>query len=141
MDMRLDKAGTCKAPSRVVGFGCTRQPALNRDDLASGNADIQWLRQRPIGKAGIANNQVHVISFDMSPVPTQPCAAEVTAEAITRLTSPRCRSRHASRSCLGLGACVGSSTRRMVVARVLLTAAAPPALRGGSPPAHGRSPP
>src|SRR6516165_912711 len=34
----------------------------------------------------------------------------------------------ASRSCLGLGTCVGSSTRQIVVTRVLLTAAAPPAL-------------
>src|SRR5262245_229329 len=38
----------------------------------------------------------------------------------------------ASRSCLGLGTCVGSSTRQIVVARVLLTAAAPPALPGSS---------
>jgi hypothetical protein len=32
----------------------------------------------------------------------------------------------ASRSCLGLGTCVGSATRQIVDARVLLTAAAPP---------------
>src|SRR5215510_9600308 len=38
----------------------------------------------------------------------------------------------ASRSCLGLGTCVGSSTRQIVVARVLLPAAAPPALPGSS---------
>src|SRR5215813_11661459 len=38
----------------------------------------------------------------------------------------------ASRSCLGLATCVGSSTRQIVVARVLLTAAAPPALPGSS---------
>src|SRR5882724_2600101 len=38
----------------------------------------------------------------------------------------------ASRSCLGLEACVGSATRQIVVSRVLLTAAAPPALPGSS---------
>src|SRR6516164_8657839 len=34
----------------------------------------------------------------------------------------------ASRSCLGLETCVGSATRQIVVARVLLTATVPPAL-------------
>ena len=38
----------------------------------------------------------------------------------------------ASESCLGLVACVGSATRQIVVARVLLTAAAPPALPSSS---------
>src|ERR1041385_618703 len=38
----------------------------------------------------------------------------------------------ASRSCLGLGTCVGSVTRQIVDARVLLTATAPPALPGSS---------
>ena len=38
----------------------------------------------------------------------------------------------ASRSCLGLGTCVGSVTRQIVEARVLLTATAPPALLGRS---------
>ena len=38
----------------------------------------------------------------------------------------------ASRSCLGLGTCVGSAIRQIVDARVLLTATAPPALPGGS---------
>ena len=38
----------------------------------------------------------------------------------------------ASRSCLGLGTCVGSAIRQIVDARVLLAAAAPPALRGSS---------
>ena len=36
----------------------------------------------------------------------------------------------ASRSCLGLETCVGSAIRQIVVARVLLTAAVPPALPG-----------
>src|SRR6267378_8266818 len=36
----------------------------------------------------------------------------------------------ASRSCLGLGTCVGSAIRQIVDARVLLTATAPPALSG-----------
>src|SRR5271169_3062556 len=36
----------------------------------------------------------------------------------------------ASRSCLGLGTCVGSAIRQIVLARVLLTATAPPALPG-----------
>src|SRR5437870_3391513 len=36
----------------------------------------------------------------------------------------------ASRSCLGLGTCVGSASRQIVDARVLLTATAPPALPG-----------
>src|SRR5216684_7238817 len=35
-----------------------------------------------------------------------------------------------SRSCLGLGTCVGSATRQIVDARVLLTATVPPALPG-----------
>src|SRR5277367_2074952 len=38
----------------------------------------------------------------------------------------------ASRSCLGLGTCVGSAIRQIVEARVLLTATAPPALPGRS---------
>jgi hypothetical protein len=38
----------------------------------------------------------------------------------------------ASRSCLGLGTRVGSNIRQMVVARVLLTVTAPPALPGSS---------
>src|ERR1700722_17611693 len=37
-----------------------------------------------------------------------------------------------SRSCLGLGTCVGSMIRQIVEARVLLTATAPPALPGRS---------
>src|SRR6266851_4332496 len=37
---------------------------------------------------------------------------------------------YASRSCLGLGTCVGSAIRQIVDARVLLTATAPPALPG-----------
>ena len=83
MNVRLDQAGTGKASSRVVGFRCTRQPALNRNDLACGNADIERVRKRPISKSGITNDQVHSISFDMSPVPlTQPSAAEVTRQAI-----------------------------------------------------------
>jgi hypothetical protein len=36
----------------------------------------------------------------------------------------------ASRSCLGLGACVASAIRQIVDARVFLTAPAPPALLG-----------
>src|SRR5215510_1967591 len=47
----------------------------------------------------------------------------------------------ASRSCLGLGTCVGSSTRQIVVARVLLTAAAPPALPGSSVSSGSLAPP
>src|ERR1700746_1485136 len=47
----------------------------------------------------------------------------------------------ASRSCLGLGTCVGSSTRQIVDARVLLTAAAPPALPGSSMLGGSRAPP
>jgi hypothetical protein len=39
----------------------------------------------------------------------------------------------ASRSCLGLATSVGSAIRQIVVARVLLTAAMPPALPGSSP--------
>src|SRR6267378_5996476 len=35
-----------------------------------------------------------------------------------------------SRSCLGLGTCVGSAIRQIVLARVLLTATTPPALPG-----------
>src|ERR1700740_2625228 len=38
----------------------------------------------------------------------------------------------ASRSCLGLGTCVGSATRQIVVARVLLAATAAPALLSSS---------
>ena len=38
----------------------------------------------------------------------------------------------ASRSCLGLGTCVGSAIRQIVDARVLLTATVPPALPGKS---------
>src|ERR1700731_2672807 len=38
----------------------------------------------------------------------------------------------ASRSCLGLATSIGSAIRQIVVARVLLAAAAPPALPGSS---------
>src|SRR5215468_4455267 len=47
----------------------------------------------------------------------------------------------ASRSCLGLATCVGSATRQIVVARVLQTAAAPPALPGSSVLGGSRAPP
>src|SRR5215467_14064307 len=47
----------------------------------------------------------------------------------------------ASRSCLGLGTCVGSATRQIVDARVLLTATAPPALPGGSMSGGSLAPP
>src|SRR5215469_1570693 len=48
---------------------------------------------------------------------------------------------NASRSCLGLGTCVGSATRQIVDARVLLTATAPPALPGGSMSGGSLAPP
>src|SRR5277367_3053095 len=47
----------------------------------------------------------------------------------------------ASRSCLGLGTCVGRLARQIVDARVLLTAAAPPALPGDSVSARSMAPP
>src|SRR5215831_6406755 len=47
----------------------------------------------------------------------------------------------ASRSCLGLATCVGSATRQIVVARVLLTATAPPALSGSSVSGGSLAPP
>ena len=47
----------------------------------------------------------------------------------------------ASRSCLGLGTCVGSATRQIVDARVLLTATVPPALPGGSVSSGSLAPP
>ena len=47
----------------------------------------------------------------------------------------------ASRSGLGLGTCVGSTTRQIVVARVLLTATVPPALPGSSMSGNSLAPP
>src|ERR1700752_3745295 len=47
----------------------------------------------------------------------------------------------ASWSCLGLGACVGSVLRQIVFARVLLTAAAPPALPSSSVSGGSLAPP
>src|ERR1700737_148610 len=47
----------------------------------------------------------------------------------------------ASRSCLGLETCVGSATRQIVVARVLLTATAPPALPSSSVSGGSLAPP
>src|SRR5437899_852262 len=47
----------------------------------------------------------------------------------------------ASRSCLGLETCVGSAIRQIVVSRVLLTAAAPPALPGSSVSGGSLAPP
>ena len=47
----------------------------------------------------------------------------------------------ASRSCLGLATCVGSAIRRIVDARVLLTATVPPALPGGSMSVGSLAPP
>jgi hypothetical protein len=47
----------------------------------------------------------------------------------------------ASRSCLGLETCVGSAIRQIVFARVLLTAAAPPALPGSSVSGGSLAPP
>jgi hypothetical protein len=46
-----------------------------------------------------------------------------------------------SRSGLGLGTCVGSTTRQKVDARVLLTAAVPPALPGSSMSGNSLAPP
>src|SRR5215510_15575765 len=47
----------------------------------------------------------------------------------------------ASRSCLGLEACVGSAIRQIVLARVLLTATVPPALPGRSVSVGSLAPP
>jgi hypothetical protein len=47
----------------------------------------------------------------------------------------------ASRSCLGLGTCVGPGARQIVDARVLLTAAAPPVLPSSSMSAGWLAPP
>src|SRR5262249_27672410 len=47
----------------------------------------------------------------------------------------------ASRSCLGLATSVGSAIRQIVDARVLLTAAVPPALSGSSMSSGSRPPP
>src|SRR6202011_4902925 len=47
----------------------------------------------------------------------------------------------ASRSCLGLATSIGSAIRQIVVARVLLTAAAPPALPGSSVSGGSLAPP
>src|SRR6516164_11337030 len=47
----------------------------------------------------------------------------------------------ASRSCLGLATSVGSATRQIVDARVLLTAAAPPALPSSSVSGGSLAPP
>jgi hypothetical protein len=47
----------------------------------------------------------------------------------------------ASRSGLGLGTCVGSATRQIVDARVLLTAAVPPALPSSSVSGSSLAPP
>src|SRR6516165_3708462 len=46
-----------------------------------------------------------------------------------------------SRSCLGLETCVGSATQQIVVARVLLTATAPPALPSSSVSSRSLAPP
>jgi len=46
-----------------------------------------------------------------------------------------------SRCCLGLATCVGSVTRQIVVARVLLTATAPPALPSSSVSGGSLAPP
>ena len=47
----------------------------------------------------------------------------------------------ASRSCLGLATSIGSMIRQIVVARVLLTATAPPALSGSSVSVGSPAPP
>src|SRR6266700_2114676 len=47
----------------------------------------------------------------------------------------------ASRSCLGLGTCVGSAIRQIAVSRVILTAAAPPDLPGSSVSVGSLAPP
>ncbi len=47
----------------------------------------------------------------------------------------------ASRSCLGLATSIGSAIRQIVVSRVLLTAAAPPALPSGSVSGGSLAPP
>ena len=47
----------------------------------------------------------------------------------------------ASQSCLGLATCVGSAAGKIVVATVLLTATAPPALPGGSMSGGSLAPP
>jgi len=68
MDVRLDQTGTDEPPARIVGFGGVGQSAFDRDDLAAGNAEVQGLSDRPIGEAGITNDQVHVISSDVSSI-------------------------------------------------------------------------
>ena len=58
--------------------------------------------------------------------------AVMTTVDHTLMRGSKPHDRDASRSCLGLETCVGSATRQIVVSRVLLTAAAPPALPGSS---------
>ncbi len=59
MDMRLDQTATGEASARVIDLARPRQAALDGDDLAAGDSDIQRLFPPPIGEAGVTNDQIH----------------------------------------------------------------------------------
>ena len=59
MDVGLDQAGTGEASAGVVDRALGGKPALDRDDAAFLDADIQRTLGRTIGQARIADDQIH----------------------------------------------------------------------------------
>jgi hypothetical protein len=59
MDVRLDQPATDEAPTGIIGLARFRQTALDRNDFAAGNTDIQRRLCGPIGKVGVTNDQIH----------------------------------------------------------------------------------
>ncbi len=58
MDVRLDQTATGEASAGIIDLARFCQTALDRDDLAAGNTDIQRLLGRPIGEKGVTNDEV-----------------------------------------------------------------------------------
>ena len=59
MDVGLDQARTGEAPAGVVDLALGGKPALDRDDPAFLDADVQRTVGRTIGQPRIADDQIH----------------------------------------------------------------------------------
>src|SRR5262249_8764116 len=67
MDMALDQARAGKAPARVVALRVGVQPALDGDDAALVDADVERAVGDAVGQQRVADDEVHVTPPGCSP--------------------------------------------------------------------------
>ena len=66
MDVDLDQSGTGEVSAGVVNLGLGGEPALDGDDAALLNADIQRSVGEAIGQARVADDEVHESALAIS---------------------------------------------------------------------------